>query len=129
MTLPLGEWSINVSGRNLILNIVGISETGNLDRTSTLDGSPIQGFWDHRTQKLVFSRPVPGAPSQVFTGYHFIDGLEDPTDPSRTTLALSFDHTLAGSFQSVSGPPARILRGWFAKKTVTMAFDLLRKSG
>jgi hypothetical protein len=114
-SLPLGTWEVNASGDRGPLQLVSVSQQGEL--RGTLFGTEIVGFWDERAQKVMFVRLVEPADSstvQLFTGYLF-----------RTHGGLrgvgTMTYTLAGSFEALAGmgaTAARAVYGWYAQQGV-----------
>jgi hypothetical protein len=114
--LPLGTWEVNVSGDRGPLQLVSVSQQGELQ--GTLFGSEIVGFWDDPGQKIMFVRLAnPAVPStaQLYTGYLF-------RTPGGLRGVGTATYTLAGSFEALAGTGAtasRAVYGWYAQQGVT----------
>jgi hypothetical protein len=76
------------------------------------------GFWDERSQKIMFARLLnPADPStvQLYAGYLF-------RNPGGLHGVGTATYTLAGSFEALAGPDvtaSRAVYGWYAQQGVT----------
>ena len=115
-SLPLGTWEVNAAGDRGPLQLVSVSQQGEL--RGTLFGTEIVGVWDDLGQKIIFVRSAnPALPStvQFFTGYLF-------RNPGGLRGVGNVTYTLAGSFTALPGmgaTAARVVYGWYAQQEVT----------
>jgi hypothetical protein len=113
MSLPVGRWQLNVNGHNGVLNIVGVSNTGEVTGTVTVPSFPPanlsqSAFWNEAAQELKFivnNHPGNPSTSQFYVGYLF------SLDKTQSKSALAGYLT---ALEVAGGSANRSNFGWFA---------------
>ena len=105
MALQTGNWTFNGAGSAGNFSVTSSDAQGNVQ--GTLDGNPIQGFFDSTAQTFAFMSVNPNDGSiQVFTGNLF------------SSVAIDFVRdTLIGTVNTYfgSGPQVQVSTdGWYA---------------
>ena len=120
MPLPLGNWKINVNGKESILNISSVDQSGVL--ILAFQGAPnFGGFWDEVSQTITFSyaSTSQGQPTiGIFKGYLFRSPSDAVEGQDLTATLTGFLQTNEGTIQTgfiPIGSSRRNIFGWMAQ--------------
>ena len=136
MSLPTGTWSLNANGSTRTLAINGIGSSGKLD--IALQGIPIIGFWDGKSQRILFHNSgtheiIPGKMEPFQQDYLLETFVGYLLELNREPMGMA--PTLAGYYnnKAPSQPSRETLHhkktyGWYAQLDKPQESEVLLKN-
>ncbi|MBV9700155.1 MAG: hypothetical protein JO078_08525 [Candidatus Eremiobacteraeota bacterium] len=114
MPLPTGQWKINANGAIGTLSISSVDTAGNVQGTLMFPGiasTPILGFWDEISARLMFEFSTTTTAGYAYTGYLSNDQYRMPGLIGGTIYTLTGFYEVYGGIANSD----RFVFGWYAQ--------------